>query len=128
MAALAIDDYTDTPDEDTPDELLKRAQKAVKRARRVSDEECAKIPALLMKAVNNRLAELAPDEDPRAAVKRLATEWERDSIESGYDFLIEYYETSMRSSKQLPAYELIDHEEFVWVAEGMLRRLKDGNA
>ena len=123
MAALAIDDYTGTPDE-----LLKRAQQAMERARHVADEECSKVPALLLTAVNKRLAELAPGEEPRAAAKRLAVEWERDAIESGYDFLTEYYDKSRRPSEYGSAYELIDHEEFVWVAEGMLRRLKDGNA
>ena len=123
MAALAIDDYTGTPEE-----LLQRAQQATNRARRVTNEECSKVPALLLNAVNKRLAELAPGEEPRAAAKRLAVEWEREAIESTYDFLIEYYETSKRSSKQLPAYELIDHEEFVWFAEGLLTKLKDVNA
>lgn len=123
MAALAIDDYAGTPDE-----LLQRAQQATERARRVTNEECSKVPVLLLTAVNKRLAELAPGEEPRAAAKRLAFEWEREAIESGYDFLTEYYEKSRRPSEYGPAYELIDHEEFVWVAEGMLRRLKDGNA
>ena len=123
MAALAIDDYAGTPEE-----LLQRAQQATKRARRVTNEECSKVPSLLLNAVNKRLAELAPGEEPRAAAKRLSVEWEREAIESGYDFLTEYYEKSMHPPEYGPAYELIDHEEFVWVAEGMLRRLNDGNA
>ena len=71
MAALAIDDYTGTPEE-----LLQKAQQATKRARRVTNEECSKVPALLLNAVNKRLVELAPGEEPRAAAKRLAVEWE----------------------------------------------------
>ncbi len=114
MAALAIDEYTGTPDE-----LLKRAQQATERI---------DVPAFLLAAVNKRLAEIAPGEEPHAAAKHLAVEWERDAIESGYDFLTEHYDKSRRPSEYGPAYELIDHEEFVWVAESMLRRLKDGNA
>ena len=122
MSALAIDNYTGTPDE-----LLEQARQATERARRVTYEECSKVPALLLTAVNKRLAELAPGEEPRAAAKRLTIEWERESIESTYDFLTEYYEKSRRSSEQLPIYELIDHEEFVWFAEGLLKELGDGN-
>ena len=124
MAALAIDDYTDTPDE-----LLERAQQAVGRARRVTNEECAKIPALLMKAVNNRLAELAPDEEPRAAVKRLAAEREDLEFQYNYQYLIDYCERSMSEPPERgPLYELIYHEDFVWYAEEFLKELKDGNA
>ena len=122
MSALAIDDYASTPNE-----LLERAQQAMKRTRRIVDEECSKVPALLMSAVNKRLAELAPGEEPHAAVKRLAVEWDQPDIKSTYQFLMEYYEKSLCPSKFGPAYELIDHEEFVWFAEGLLTELKDGN-
>ena len=123
MAALAIDDYIGTPEE-----LLKQAQQATKRARRVTDAECSKVPALLLAAVNKRLAEIAPDQEPYLAVKRLATEREGWDVESTYQFLTEYCEKSMRSSKVGPAYELIDHEEFVWIAEGLLTELNERNA
>ena len=119
MAALAIEDYTGTPEE-----LLQRAQQITEP--RVID--FSEVPALLLAAVNKSLAEIAPNEDPRAAAKRLTAEWDNWAIESGYEQLTWYYEDSLNPKKFKANYDPIDHEEQVWLAEGMLRTLRNGNA
>ena len=119
MAALAIDDYTGTPEE-----LLERARRITEP--RVID--FSEVPALLLTAVNKRLAEIAPGEDPRAIAKRLTAERNEWSIESAYELLTWYYKDSLNPKKFKSNYDPIDHEEQVWLAEGMLRELRNHNA
>lgn len=113
MAALAIDEYTGTPDE-----LLKRAQQATERI---------DVPAFLLAAVNKRLAEIAPGEEPHAAAKRLTAEWDKWAVEGAYELLSWYYEDSLNPDKFSVSYEDIDHEDYMGVAEDMFRMLKNGN-
>ena len=113
MAALAIDDYTDTPDE-----LLERARQATERI---------DVPALLLSAVNKRLAEIAPGEEPHAAAKRLTAEWDNWAVEGAYELLTWYYEDSLNPDRFSVSYEEIDHEDYLGVAEDMFRMLKNGN-
>ena len=49
----------------------------------------------MLAAVNRRLSEIVPGEEPYAAAKRLATEWNERAIEAGYRYLNEYYEDSL---------------------------------
>ena len=114
MAALAMDNYTGTPDE-----LLRQARKVAKTP------ESA---ALMLAAVNRRLADIVPGEEPYAAAKRLAAERDELAIEAGYRFLNEYYEDSIDLNRFSVSYEDIDHEELMAVGEAMLRILRDGIA
>ena len=114
MAALAMDKYTGAPDE-----LLERSRKAAKTP------ESA---ALMLAAVNKRLAEIAPGEEPFAAAKRLTAERDDWAIEAGYRFLNEYYENSLNAKGFAVSYEDIDHEELMGVAEDMLEILREGIA
>ena len=106
MAALAMENYVGTPDE-----LLERARQAFKTP------ESA---ALMLAAVNTRLAELAPGEEPYAAAKRLRVEWDDWAIESAYRHLNDYYQDSLDPPHFDVSYEEIDHEELVGVAEDIL--------
>ena len=118
MAALAIDDYTDTPDE------------LLERARQITEPQVidfSEVPALLLAAVNKKLAEIAPEEEPYAAAKRLSVEWNKWAIESGYDLLLWYYKDSLNPEKFSVSYEQIDHEHHTGIAEDMFRMLKNGN-
>ncbi len=110
MAALAMDKYTGAPDE-----LLERARKAAKTP------ESA---ALMLAAVNKRLAEIAPGEEPFAAAKRLAAEWDNSNIEAGYDLLLWYYKDSLNPPRFGVNYEDVDHEEYMGVGETVMRILK----
>ena len=112
MATLAMDQYTGTPDE-----LLERARQVAKTP------ESA---ALMMAAVHKRLAEIAPDEEPSAAAKRLTAEWGNWAIKSAYRHLNYYYEDSLDLKNFSVSYEDIDHEELMGVAEDMLFMLRDG--
>ena len=114
MAALAMDNYSGTPDE-----LLARARKVARTP------ESA---ALMLAAVNRRLAEIVPGEDPYAAAKRLTTERDDWAVEAGYRFLNEYYENSLNAKGFAVSYEDIDHEEFMGLAEAMFEILGDGVA
>ena len=69
----------------TVDELLEEAKWAFD----------SKAPAFLLAAVNKVLAEVAPNEEPRSAAKRLAVAWHRWGIEAGYDSLLFYYQDSL---------------------------------
>ena len=113
MTALAMDNYTGAPDE-----LLEQARKVARTP------ESA---ALMLAAVNRRLAELAPGEEPFAAAKRLTVERDSWAIESGYKLLMWYYDKSLSPEEFKASFEEIDREEYVWLAEGLLDGLKDGN-
>ena len=111
MAALAMDNYTGTPDE-----LLEKARKVAKTP------ESA---ALMLAAVNRRLAEIVPGEEPYAAAKRLTSERDERAIEAGYRYLDEYYEDSLDLKQFSVSYEDMDHEELLGVAEDVLWILSD---
>ncbi len=112
MAALAMQDYTGTPDE-----LFERARKAI-----YTPESAA----LMLAAVNKLLAEIAPGEEPYAAAKRLTAEWDDWAIKAGYRHLNDYYEDSLDPKKFAVSYEDIDHEELIGVGEDMLWILRGG--
>ena len=114
MAALAMDNYRGTPDE-----LLERAREVA------NTPESA---ALMLAAVNRRLAEIAPGEEPYAAAKRLAAERDDWAIEAGYRHLNWYYEDSLDPHHFSVSFEGINHEEFMGLAEEMLRELGVGIA
>ena len=114
MAALAMDNYTGAPYE-----LLERARKVAKTP------ESA---ALMLAAVNRRLAELAPGEEPFAAAKRLTAEWDDWAIEAGYRHLNRYYEDSLDPKHFAVSYEDIDHVEHIDLAEVTLWVLRDSDA
>ncbi len=114
MAALAMDNYSGTPDE-----LLERARLVAKTP------ESA---ALMLAAVNKRLAEIVPGEEPYAAAKRLTVERDDWAIEAGYRHLNWYYEDSLNARGFAVSYEDIDHEELMAVGETVLRILSDGIA
>ena len=118
MAALAIDDYTGTPEE-----LLQRARQIVEP----HEIDFCEVPALLLAAVNKRLVELAPGEEPRAAAKRLAAEWDKWDIKGSYELLTWYYEDSLNPKRFIVSYERIDHEDYMGVAQDMFRMLNNGN-
>ena len=111
MAALAMDNYSGTPNE-----LLEQARQVAKTP------ESA---ALMLAAVNRRLAEIVPGEEPYAAAKRLAAERDDLAIEGGYWYLNEYYEDSLDLKRFSVSYEDIDHEELFGVAEDVLWILSD---
>ena len=111
MAALAMDNYAGSPDE-----LLEQARQVA------NTPESA---ALMLAAVNRRLAEIVPGEEPYAAAKRLAAEWDDLAIEGGYRYLNEYYEDSLDLKHFSVSYEDIDHEELLGVAEDVLWILSD---
>lgn len=113
MVALATDNYTGTPDE-----LLQRAQQATERI---------SVPSLLLAAVNKRLAEIAPGEEPHAAAKRLTAEWDKWAIEGAYQLLLWYYEDSLNPNKFSVSYEDMEHEDYLGIAKDMFRMLKNGN-
>ncbi len=111
MAALAMDNYTGSPGE-----LLEQAR------------EISKTPesaAMLLAAVNKRLAEIAPGEEPVAAANRLSVERDDWAIKSAYRHLDLYYEDSCNPELFSVSYEDIDHEELIGVAEDMLWILSD---
>ena len=54
------------------------------RARRAHEREREKAPGLLLKAVQQRVREICPDEDPWDAVRRMSQETADDAIESTY--------------------------------------------
>ena len=54
------------------------------RARRAHEQEREKAPALLLQAVQQRVREICPDEDPWHAVRRLAKEKDDGAIETTY--------------------------------------------
>ena len=54
------------------------------KARRAHARERDKAPGLLLKAVQQRVREICPDEDPWDAVRRMAKEQDDGSIESTY--------------------------------------------
>ena len=112
MAALAMENYAGTPDE-----LLEQARQVAKTP------ESA---ALMLAAVNRRLAEIVPGEEPYAAAKRLAAERDDLAIEGGYWYLNEYYEDSRDLKHFSISYEEIDHEEHMALAETMVWALGDG--
>ena len=114
MAALAMDKYTGAPDE-----LLERARKVARTP------ESA---ALMLAAVNKRLAEIAPGEEPFAAAKRLAAEWDEWGIREGYRLLNLYYEDSIDPPNFAVSYEDTDHEDYMDMAEDVLSFLREGNA
>ena len=114
MAALAMQDYTGAPDE-----LFERARKAI-----YTPESAA----LMLAAVNKLLAEIAPGEEPYAAAKRLAVEWDERAIEAGYRHLNDYYEDSLNPKHFAVFYEHIDHEELMELGDAMLWTLKEGIA
>ena len=104
----------------TVDELLEEAKWAFDY----------KAPAFLLAAVNKVLAEVAPDEEPRSAEKRLAAAWHRWGIEAGYDSLLFYYQDSLDPGR-FRFWE--DDEEWDWrshyleVAHDMIKILRAGN-
>ena len=114
MAALAMENYAGTPDE-----LLEQARQVA------NTPESA---ALMLAAVNRRLAEIVPGEEPYAAAKRLTAEWDDWAIEAGYRHLNWYYEDSLDLKNFSVSYEAIDHDELMAVGETMLRILSDGIA
>ena len=71
----------------------------------------------MLAAVNKRLAELAPGEEPFAAAKRLATERDEGAIRTGYRLLNEYYEDSLDQHHFDVSFEDIDHEEHMALAQ-----------
>ena len=54
------------------------------KARRAHEREREKAPALLLKAVQQRVREVCPDEDPWDAVRRMAEEKGNTAIEATY--------------------------------------------
>ena len=54
------------------------------KARRAHEQEREKAPALLLKAVQQRVREIRPDEDPWDAVRRMAEEKDDLAIEATY--------------------------------------------
>ena len=54
------------------------------KARRAHEQEREKAPGLLLKAVQQRVREICPDEDPWDAVRRMSQETADDAIESTY--------------------------------------------
>ena len=54
------------------------------KARRAHEQEREKAPALLLKAVQQRVREISPDEDPWDAVRRMAEEKDDLAIEATY--------------------------------------------
>ncbi len=84
---------------------------------------------MLLAAVNKTLAEIAPGEDPAAAIKRLASKWNRWGIEAGYESLLYYYEDSLDPIRfsfwQAPGWEWETH--FWEVADDLVRILQEGN-
>ena len=54
------------------------------KARRAHERERDKAPALLLEAVQQRVREICPDEDPWDAVRRMAVEQGDRAIESTY--------------------------------------------
>ena len=111
MAALAMENYAGSPDE-----LLEQARQVA------NTRESAE---LLLAAVNKRLAEIKPDEEPVAAAKLLTAERDDWAIEAGHRYLNEYYEDSLDPGHFSVSYEDIDHEELMGVAKEMLWILRD---
>ncbi len=101
------------------DELLEQARQVAKTP------ESA---ALLLAAVNKRLAEIVPGAEPVPAAKRLTAEWDDWAIEAGHRYLNEHYEESLDPGHFSVSYEDIDHEELMGLAEEMLRVLRGGIA
>ena len=110
MADLAMNEYAGTPDE-----LLEQARQVI-----YTPESAA----LMLAAVQKRLAELKPGEEPYAAAKRLAAEQDDVDIEAGYDLLLWFYEDNLRPAKFGPKYEDIDYEDYMSVGETVIRILK----
>ena len=54
------------------------------KARRARTEAPEKAPGLLLKAVQQRVREICPDEDPWDAVRRMAKEKDKSAIRSTY--------------------------------------------
>ena len=54
------------------------------KARRAHEREREKAPALLLKAVQQRVREICPNEDPDDAVRRMAKERGDDAIRGTY--------------------------------------------
>ena len=57
------------------------------KARRAHEREREKAPALLLKAVQQRVREICPDEDPWDAVRRMAEEKNDSAIRSAYGYV-----------------------------------------
>ena len=114
MAALAMENYTDAPDE-----LLEQARQVANTPQSA---------ALMLAAINRQLAEIAPGEEPYAAAKRLAVKWDYRAIRTAYRLLNEYYEDSLDPPHFEVSYEDIDHEEHMALASSMLRELRDAIA
>ena len=114
MAALAMENYAGTPDE-----LLDKARQVAKTP------ESA---ALMLAAVNRRLAEIVPGEEPYAAAKQLAANRDERTIEAAYRHLNWYYEDSLDTKHFSVSYEDIGHDEFMGLAEAMLTELRVGIA
>ena len=65
------------------------------KARRAHEREREKAPGLLLKAVQQRVREICPDEDPWDAVRRMAEEHDDWAIRSTY-----WYVKSIDSDQQ----------------------------
>ena len=65
------------------------------KARRAHQQEREKAPGLLLKAVQQRVREICPDEDPWDAVRRMAEEHDDWAIRSTY-----WYVKSIESDQQ----------------------------
>ena len=57
------------------------------KARRAHEREREKAPALLLQAVQQRVREICPDEDPWDAVRRMAEEQNDSAIRSAYGYV-----------------------------------------
>ena len=58
------------------------------KARRAHEQEREKAPALLLKAVQQRVREISPDEDPWDAVQRIAQEKDDLAIDGAYWYVM----------------------------------------
>ncbi len=98
----------------------------LEQARLALETDPSESPALLLTAVNKVLAEIAPDEEPAAAAKRLSVEQNRWGIEAGYKALLYYYEDSLSPSR-FSFWEDFDLELHLEIADDMVRILKESN-
>lgn len=127
MASLPLDSDALPKSEWPPDVSTARVDELLDEAKWVFGSQA---PAFLLAAVNKVLAEVAPDEEPAAAAKRLAVAWNRWGIQAGYDALLFYYQDSLDPDR-FSFWE--DDEGWDWrshyieVAHDMVKILRDGN-
>ena len=92
MASLSLNSDAHPKSEWPPNVFTASVDELLDEAKWAFDSQA---PAFLLAAVNKVLLEVVPDEEPAAAVKRLAVAWNRWGIEAGYDALLLYYQDSL---------------------------------